>query len=71
MALELFFQLLLNGLVLGSSYVLVSSGFTIVYGTARVFNFAHGHFYMLGAFLYVGLVSLGVPWILSLMAHPV
>jgi branched-chain amino acid transport system permease protein len=67
MALELFFQLLLNGLVLGSSYVLVSSGFTIVYGTARVFNFAHGHFYMLGAFLYVGLVSLGVPWILSLM----
>ena len=67
MALELFFQLLLNGLVLGSSYVLVSAGFTIVYGTARVFNFAHGHFYMLGAFLYGGLVSLGVPWILSLM----
>jgi len=64
---EVFFQLLLNGLVLGSSYVLVAAGFTLVYGTARVFNFAHGHFYMLGAFIYGGLVFLGVPWILSLV----
>lgn len=67
MGLEVFFQLILNGLVLGSNYVLVASGFTLVYGTAKVFNFAHGHFYMLGAFVYGGLIFLGVPWILSLI----
>jgi branched-chain amino acid transport system permease protein len=67
MGFNVFFQLVLNGLVLGSSYVLVAAGFTLVYGTARVFNFAHGHFYMLGAFIYGGLVSLGLPWILSLL----
>jgi branched-chain amino acid transport system permease protein len=66
MEFKILVQLLLNGLVLGSSYVLVAAGFTLVYGTARVFNFAHGHFYMLGAFLYGGLVLLGVPWVLSL-----
>jgi branched-chain amino acid transport system permease protein len=67
MEFKVFFQLVLNGLVLGSSYILVAAGFTLVYGTARVFNFAHGHFYMLGAFIYGGLVLLGVPWILSLI----
>jgi len=67
MGSNVFFQLLLNGLVLGSSYVLVAAGFTLVYGAARVFNFAHGHFYMLGAFIYGGLVFLGIPWILSLL----
>jgi len=68
MGSDVFFQLLLNGFVLGSSYVLVAAGFTLVYGTARVFNFAHGHFYMLGAFIYGGLVSLGLPWFISLLA---
>jgi len=67
MDFKVFFQLLLNGLVLGSSYILVAAGFTLVYGSARVFNFAHGHFYMLGAFIYGGLVLLGLPWILSLI----
>ena len=67
MEFKVFFQLLLNGLVLGSSYILVAAGFTLVYGSARVFNFAHGHFYMLGAFIYGGLVLLGLPWILSLI----
>jgi len=67
MSFQLFAQLLLNGLVMGSIYVLVATGFTVVYGTARVLNFAHGHFYMLGAFIYGGLVLLGVHWALSLI----
>lgn len=62
MGLKIFFQLLLNGLVMGSCYVLVATGFTLVYGTARVFNFAHGNFYMLGAFIYGGLIFIGIPW---------
>jgi branched-chain amino acid transport system permease protein len=67
MNLQLFIQLLLNGLVMGSTYVLVATGFTLVYGTARVLNFAHGHYYMLGAFIYGGLALLGLPWALSLI----
>jgi branched-chain amino acid transport system permease protein len=67
MNLQLFLQLLLNGLVIGSTYVLVATGFTVVYGTARVLNFAHGHYYMLGAFIYGGLALLGLHWALSLI----
>lgn len=67
MNIQVFIQLLVNGLVTGGIYVLVSTGFALVYGTARVLNFAHGHFYMLGAFVYGGLISLGVPWTLSIL----
>jgi branched-chain amino acid transport system permease protein len=52
---------------MGSVYVLVATGFTVVYGIARVMNFAHGHFYMLGAFIYGGLVMSGVHWAISLV----
>jgi len=62
MSIQLFVQLTLNGLTTGVVYVLVSTGFALIYGTARVLNFAHGHFYMLGAFIYGGLIFLGLPW---------
>jgi branched-chain amino acid transport system permease protein len=45
---------LLNGLVLGLIYVAIAVGLTIVFGTLRLVNFAHGAFYAIGA--YVGLV---------------
>lgn len=47
-------QALLNGLVLGLIYVAIAVGLTIVFGTLRLVNFAHGAFYAIGA--YVGLV---------------
>jgi branched-chain amino acid transport system permease protein len=47
-------QSLLNGLVLGLIYVAIAVGLTIVFGTLRLVNFAHGAFYAIGA--YVGLV---------------
>jgi branched-subunit amino acid ABC-type transport system permease component len=47
-------QALLNGLVLGLIYVAVAVGLTIVFGTLRLLNFAHGAFYAIGA--YTGLV---------------
>ena len=43
-------QALLNGLVIGAMYMLMAVGFTLVFGIMRVVNFAHGEFYMLGAF---------------------
>lgn len=51
MDLGLFFQCLVNGLALGGIYAVVASGFTLVLGTMKVFNFAQGEFYMLGAFV--------------------
>ena len=46
----LFLQLFINGFASGMVYVLVASGLILVLGVARIFNFAHGEFYMLGAY---------------------
>jgi branched-chain amino acid transport system permease protein len=51
---EALIQALLNGLVRGLIYVAIAVGLTIVFGTLRLVNFAHGAFYAIGA--YVGLV---------------
>ncbi len=40
----------LSGLATAASLFLVSSGLTIVFGVTRIVNFAHGSFYMLGAY---------------------
>ncbi len=47
----LFIQQIINGLVAGMSYVLIATGLTLVFGVLRIINFAHGEFYMLGAYL--------------------
>lgn len=49
--MDLFFQQIVNGLVLGSIYSLVALGLTLIYGIMQLPNFAHGHLYMLGAYL--------------------
>ena len=49
--MDAFLQQLLNGLTLGGIYSLVALGLTLVYGIMHVPNFAHGAFYMLGAFV--------------------
>jgi branched-chain amino acid transport system permease protein len=47
--------------IAGSVYALTAFGFTIVYGTMRFFNLAHGSTYMIGAYMaYVFCVSLGL-----------
>lgn len=43
-------QAALNGFVIGAMYMLMAVGFTLTFGIMRVVNFAHGEFYMLGAF---------------------
>jgi branched-chain amino acid transport system permease protein len=45
-----FFPLLINGLALGFIYVLVSVGYTMVYGVLRLINFANSEIFMLGTF---------------------
>ena len=49
---------LFNGLILGSIYVLLSLGLTVVFGTLGVVNFAHGALYMLGAYTAYSIVTL-------------
>lgn len=42
---------IINGLIIGSSYVLIASGLTLIFGILDVVNLAHGEVYMLGAFV--------------------
>ncbi len=49
-----FIEQLLNGLRTGSVYALIALGYTMVYGIAKMINFAHGDIIMVGAYaLYV------------------
>lgn len=55
--MDLFLQQLLNGMTLGGIYSLVALGLTLVYGILAIPNFAHGAFFMAGAFASVYLTS--------------
>ena len=58
---------LLNGLVLGCMYASVASGLTLIFGTMKMLNFAHGEFYMLGGYvMFFAMTVLGIPSILSI-----
>ncbi len=46
----------LNGLASASSLFIIAAGLTIVFGVTRIVNFAHGSFYMLGAYFAVSLI---------------
>ncbi len=52
-----FFAQLLTGLANASSLFLVASGLSLIFGVTRIVNFAHGSFYMLGAFVGVTLMN--------------
>ena len=53
---------LINGLSTGSIYALIALGYTMVYGIARMINFAHGDIIMVGAYaLYVGVSLMNLP----------
>lgn len=47
----MFLQQLINGITIGSTYSLVTIGFTMIYGVLELTNFAHSSYYMLGAYL--------------------
>ena len=57
---KLVVEQLINGLVLGCMYAAVASGLTLIWGTMKMLNFAHGEFYMLGGYvLYFALTLFG------------
>jgi branched-chain amino acid transport system permease protein len=71
--MDIFFQQIINGLVLGSMYALVALGYTMVYGIINLINFAHGEVLMVGALTSWTVVSFmagsGLPgWVLMLVS---
>jgi branched-chain amino acid transport system permease protein len=62
---------LMLGLVNGSFYAMLSLGLAVIFGLLGVVNFAHGAFYMLGAYAaYLGLYTLGVNYWFALVLSP-
>ena len=63
-----FLSNLISGLSLGSIYALIALGYTMVYGIAKMLNFAHGDIIMVGAFASIVFInSLGLPMILGVL----
>jgi branched-chain amino acid transport system permease protein len=58
LALEIFPQVLLDGIVLGFMYALIALGYTMVYGVLEFINFAHSEIFVLGAFVGVEVLLL-------------
>jgi len=48
--MDILLQLVVNGLLLGGTYAIISVGLTLIFGIVRVVNFAHGEFLMLGMY---------------------
>jgi hypothetical protein len=60
-------DLAVNGLVTGLFYGLMAIGLALIFGVLRIVNFAHGEFYMVGAYAYTIVAArLGVPLVLAL-----
>jgi branched-chain amino acid transport system permease protein len=54
----MFFQQLINGLMLGSSYALIAVGYSLIFGVMGLLHFAHGEVFMVGAFIALQMVLL-------------
>jgi branched-chain amino acid transport system permease protein len=59
---------LINGISLGSVYAIIALGYTMVYGIAKMLNFAHGDVIMVGGYVVFVLASgMGLPPVLAVM----
>ena len=63
-----FFSYLINGISLGSVYALIALGYTMVYGIAKMLNFAHGDVIMIGSYVvYFAFGASGLNPVLSIV----
>ena len=59
---------LINGLSTGSIYALIALGYTMVYGIAKMLNFAHGDIIMVGSYVaFIAINSMGLPVPVSIL----
>ncbi len=64
-----FLSYLISGLSLGSVYAIIALGYTMVYGIAKMLNFAHGDVIMVGGYIsYMAVSRLGMPGWVSVIA---
>ncbi len=64
----LFLDNLITGLSLGSIYAIIALGYTMVYGIAKMLNFAHGDIIMVGAYIaFCGLQYWGLPPVVAIL----
>ena len=62
-------QYFVNGISIGSVYAIIALGYTMVYGIAKMLNFAHGDVIMIGAYISFCVTNyLGLPTVVSVIA---
>ena len=66
--MELFLSTLINGLSLGGIYAMIALGYTMVYGIAKMLNFAHGDIIMIGGYLIFVFMATNNPLLAVLLA---
>ncbi len=63
-----FLQYLINGISIGSVYAIIALGYTMVYGIAKMLNFAHGDVIMIGAYMsFCATNYLGLPAVAGIL----
>jgi branched-chain amino acid transport system permease protein len=67
MGLETVMQSLIYGVQIGVIYIIVALGLTVIFSMMNIMNFAHGEFYMLGAFSVLYLTSLKLNYFIALI----
>ncbi len=64
-----FISYLINGMSLGSVYAIIALGYTMVYGIAKMLNFAHGDIIMVGGYVVLTVVTtMGLPPMAGIIA---
>ena len=71
MTFELFLLQLMTGIALGAVYALLAIGLSLIFGMLTVVNFAHGAFFMVGAFFGVYAMGLTGSFWFSLVLVPI
>lgn len=65
----LLLQLLINGLQVGALYALIAVGFSLIFGSTKVFHFAHGSTFTIAAYVFYYLYSVAqLHWVLAILA---
>ena len=63
-----FLQYLINGVSIGAVYAIIALGYTMVYGIAKMLNFAHGDVIMVGAYMSYSVTSyMGLPTAVAIL----
>ncbi|HHT25563.1 MAG TPA: branched-chain amino acid ABC transporter permease [Clostridiaceae bacterium] len=63
-----FLSYLISGISLGSIYAIIALGYTMVYGIAKMLNFAHGDVIMVGGYMsFIAMINFGWPPLLSVL----